>query len=257
MRSTPRYFTPHASAPSPAPDTDQPVFKIRHAQAPIEPVRPIPQWEPLIDGEVELAVHEALDHLSCLFGPSEPIDAPPDLPLRSEATTITPHTRGHEQSVLAAMDQLDSLFSSSGVIEPMRPQPTARVEPEAQVPEIPSSRTPSGQSTPFVLVALLGLAAALAAGFALAQIKRARITAQLLAHQPLPDLKLTPVMAGYSARAEAGDAVAMRLMAFCYQEGVDTPANPREAARWQFQAALAGHPGFAAPEAFQLAQNRP
>ncbi len=110
---------------------------------------------------------------------------------------------------------------------------------------------------PPLMKGLLGLAILVAAGCMPGRLMQARITGQLLAHPALPEPALTPIMRGYLQRAEYGDAVAMRMMAFCYQDGVDTPSNSYEAARWQFRAAQAGHPGFGAQGMPQLAQCRP
>ena len=55
----------------------------------------------------------------------------------------------------------------------------------------------------------------------------------------VPVRTLPQSVGAYQVRAEAGDPVAMRLLAFCYQEGLEVPKDPRLAHHWRDRAAQA------------------
>lgn len=159
---------------------------------------------------------------------------------------------GYEQdpritdSVLEAMLQLERLFTEGPVLGVpdsghAAPRPPAPPAPQS----VATSREQGLESEPrtrgnlvlLALMALVGLGVASASILGVAHLRRApKVTQASIVSLNVPNP--SPVIAGYLARAEAGDRVAMRLLITCYRDGLDTPEDSYEASRWTLRAAL-------------------
>lgn len=154
---------------------------------------------------------------------------------------VPPHCEPEvTEAILGAMDRLEDLLGVRGA--PIQwapvPRPQAPTELPPPVPELdlPATGDTRGKlRLPWILPVL---AAGLSLGALQAKaVSRVRPEPRAFAAYPTPPL--APGLEPFRLRAEAGDPVAMRMLAFCFQEGVDTPRNPAEAARWELRAALA------------------
>lgn len=232
-RLHPRFF--HSQS---GPRIEVPIFKIRGVELPA--TKPLPESAPVPRPEP----------------PSHP-EGPGPAPQGQMEPEIT-------HAVLSAMDNLESLLSGhqqGGILitpsfNAVRPAPAPFL---AKRPQAASSLKvgPHAYARPFwrrvlggatLLFPVLGLSLLAGAVQGRAEVQERRNPPTHLLARTFPGALPTPALQPYHLRAEAGDPVAMRMLAFCYQEGVDTPRNEVEASRWQLQAALAA-PGEANPTA--------
>lgn len=219
----PRYFPPCAERPGHFPEDLRPVFKVRTGAPADSPGAAAPAAEPTPEPLPEVHPDPAL---------------PPVLPSGRDPRV--------SDTVLAAMDQLDALFTEGPVLQLQAPPVPARpVAPLRPLPEVPPAEVEPGSRgalAPLLLVALLGVGTALAAGVGLHSLKQRQAPRTLVA-EPAPRPQPSPALAGTLARAEAGDIVAMRVLALCYRDGLDTPVDALEADRWALRAVLAAPEG--------------
>ena len=163
---------------------------------------------------------------------------------------------------LEAMDRLEDLLGDPDPLPVLSPlaRPEAPALNGAQAGETgplkPGPRKPV-QTLQLALIGGLALAMALGAATALHRFRLPQASTRASVYRHLTEPGSTPAIREYVARAEAGDVVAMRMLAFCYQEGVDAPVNAFESARWRQRAALASHPGFEETPVVRVAQARP
>ncbi len=159
-----------------------------------------------------------------------------------------------EADVLAAMDRLAETTDGLGLIrlaprldleastppalDPVvEPRPVAVASPRP----LPTPRRPrEGSLGQFLRLGSLGLALALGSAYGLVQLNHRAPTPSRTSTATYLPFRQEPrpgsTLQEYLLRAEAGDVVAMRLLALCYRDGLDTAEDPVEASRWTLRA---------------------
>ncbi len=153
------------------------------------------------------------------------------------APQVTPQCEPEvTHAILGAMDRLEDLLGVPGTPIQVAPAPVASDRPPAPRLDLPAPEAArrARRFTWFLPALAVGLSLGALQGKA---GTRAHAEVRTFGAYPVPSL--APGLEPYLLRAEAGDPVAMRMLAFCLREGVDTPRNPAEAARWELKAALA------------------
>jgi hypothetical protein len=222
----PRYFPPGSEQPRPLPEASTPTFKVRGALPPGSP--------------------------ESVNGVQELLDRPDSAPAPHSGFGEFAQDPRITDSVLEAMNELERLFTGGPVLVAPAPGAEAPRPPRSLPPSIPAG-TPTrdvspewvhrsrGNLVPLALAGLMGVAVAAGATFGIVRVRRVS-NVHSTRRSPMAVSRPTPVIAGYLARAEAGDPVAMRLLMTCYRDGLDTPVDAVEASRWALRAALAEPP---------------
>ncbi len=171
----------------------------------------------------------------------------PEAPAQSAA--LVP--RELKQSLLEAMDRLEGMLGQDGPLTaaplPPRSAPVVQVPGPVQANSADPgvAETPAPRIRPVLgqLLGVLGAMAVLGCGVAWKVGEGGHRAEPMLRYTLQREPQRSPVIQAYVERANAGDVVAMRMLATCYQEGLEVTKDDHEASRWAAQAAIHGQLG--------------